>query len=48
MFAYELQRRLAPHGTTVSVAAHPGMSSTELAPQLPRGTSGFRSPGSRR
>ncbi|MEV0346970.1 hypothetical protein AB0H88_14490 [Nonomuraea sp. NPDC050680] len=35
MFTYELQRRLAPHGTTVSVAAHPGMSSTELARNTP-------------
>ncbi len=30
MFAYHLQRLLAPHGTTVAVAAHPGMSATEL------------------
>ncbi|MER5455224.1 SDR family NAD(P)-dependent oxidoreductase [Micromonospora sp. NPDC002389] len=35
MFTYELQRRLAPHGTTVAVAAHPGMSSTELARNTP-------------
>ncbi|WP_431729128.1 SDR family NAD(P)-dependent oxidoreductase [Verrucosispora sp. TAA-831] len=35
MFTYELQRRLAPHGTTVAVAAHPGMSSTELARNSP-------------
>ncbi|MFJ3496882.1 SDR family NAD(P)-dependent oxidoreductase [Streptomyces sp. NPDC086091] len=35
MFTYELQRRLAPHGTTVAVAAHPGMSSTELARNAP-------------
>ncbi|MFE3598951.1 SDR family NAD(P)-dependent oxidoreductase [Streptomyces sp. NPDC059142] len=35
MFTYELQRRLAPHGTTVAVAAHPGVSSTELARNTP-------------
>jgi NAD(P)-dependent dehydrogenase (short-subunit alcohol dehydrogenase family) len=35
MFTYELQRRLATHGTTVAVAAHPGMSSTELARNTP-------------
>ncbi|MFD8382279.1 SDR family NAD(P)-dependent oxidoreductase [Streptomyces sp. NPDC059679] len=35
MFTYELQRRLAPHGTTVAVAAHPGMSNTELARNTP-------------
>ncbi|MEV4551725.1 hypothetical protein [Nonomuraea wenchangensis] len=35
MFTYELQRRLAPHGTTVAVAAHPGMSSTELNRNAP-------------
>jgi NAD(P)-dependent dehydrogenase (short-subunit alcohol dehydrogenase family) len=35
MFTYELQRRLAPHGTTVAVAAHPGMSNTELARNSP-------------
>jgi NAD(P)-dependent dehydrogenase (short-subunit alcohol dehydrogenase family) len=35
MFTYELQRRVAPHGTTVSVAAHPGLSSTELARNMP-------------
>ncbi|MDX3431897.1 SDR family NAD(P)-dependent oxidoreductase [Streptomyces sp. ME01-18a] len=35
MFTYELQRRLAVHGTTVAVAAHPGMSSTELARNTP-------------
>ncbi|UUN29956.1 SDR family NAD(P)-dependent oxidoreductase [Streptomyces sp. FIT100] len=31
LFAYELQRRLAGKGTTLSVAAHPGGSNTELA-----------------
>jgi NAD(P)-dependent dehydrogenase (short-subunit alcohol dehydrogenase family) len=35
MFTYELQRRLAPHGTTVAVAAHPGVSNTELARNTP-------------
>jgi len=35
LFTYELQRRLAPHGTTIAVAAHPGGSNTELARHLP-------------
>ena len=35
MFTYELQRRLAPHGTTVAVAAHPGLSDTELSRNTP-------------
>ncbi|TDK23910.1 SDR family NAD(P)-dependent oxidoreductase [Arthrobacter crusticola] len=35
MFTYELQRRLAPHGTTVAVAAHPGVSNTELMRNSP-------------
>lgn len=35
MFTYELQRRLAPHGTTISTAAHPGLSRTELARNAP-------------
>ncbi|MFJ8795308.1 SDR family NAD(P)-dependent oxidoreductase [Streptomyces sp. NPDC102462] len=35
MFTYELQRRLAAHGSTVAVAAHPGMSNTELARNTP-------------
>jgi NAD(P)-dependent dehydrogenase (short-subunit alcohol dehydrogenase family) len=30
LFTYELQRRLAPHGTTIAAAAHPGGSNTEL------------------
>lgn len=39
MFAYELQRRLAAAGApTVSVAAHPGISNTELMRHVP-GTS---------
>src|SRR5436190_7687379 len=35
LFTYELQRRLAPGGTTVALAAHPGGSATELTPNLP-------------
>jgi NAD(P)-dependent dehydrogenase (short-subunit alcohol dehydrogenase family) len=35
MFTYELQRRLAVHGTTAAVAAHPGISDTELARNAP-------------
>ncbi|EQB14969.1 SDR family NAD(P)-dependent oxidoreductase [Sphingobium lactosutens] len=35
MFTYELQRRLAYHGSTIAVAAHPGVSNTELARNLP-------------
>ena len=35
MFAYELQRRLAPHGTTASLAAHPGVARTELMRNSP-------------
>lgn len=35
MFTYELQRRLAPHGTTISTAAHPGLSRTDLARNAP-------------
>jgi NAD(P)-dependent dehydrogenase (short-subunit alcohol dehydrogenase family) len=35
LFTYELQRRLAPNGTTIAVAAHPGGSRTELARNLP-------------
>ena len=35
MFTYELQRRLAAHGTTAALAAHPGMSDTELARNSP-------------
>ncbi|SDE41612.1 SDR family NAD(P)-dependent oxidoreductase [Auraticoccus monumenti] len=36
MFTYELQRRLAPRGTTIAVAAHPGLSNTELTRSTPR------------
>ncbi|MDT7798763.1 MAG: hypothetical protein QOI78_2196 [Actinomycetota bacterium] len=35
MFGYELQRRLAPHGTTVALAAHPGVARTELMRNTP-------------
>src|ERR1700761_5877015 len=35
LFTYELQRRLAPSGTTIAVAAHPGGSNTELMRHLP-------------
>ncbi|QHF21152.1 SDR family NAD(P)-dependent oxidoreductase [Rathayibacter sp. VKM Ac-2762] len=35
MFTYELQRRLAAHGTTIAVAAHPGVSNTELTRNTP-------------
>lgn len=35
MFTYALQRRLAPHGTTAAVAAHPGISATELLRNAP-------------
>jgi NAD(P)-dependent dehydrogenase (short-subunit alcohol dehydrogenase family) len=35
MFTYELQRRLAALGTTVAVAAHPGVSNTELTRNAP-------------
>lgn len=47
MFTYELQRRLAPHGTTLAVAAHPGVSDTELArntPAAPRVPMGWLAP----
>ena len=35
LFTYELQRRLAPQGTTIAAAAHPGGSRTELTRNLP-------------
>ena len=40
LFTYELQRRLAPRGKTVAVAAHPGTSTTELARNLPKSVQG--------
>jgi NAD(P)-dependent dehydrogenase (short-subunit alcohol dehydrogenase family) len=35
MFTYELQRRLSGAGTTIAVAAHPGLASTELTRNSP-------------
>ncbi|MET0473055.1 MAG: SDR family NAD(P)-dependent oxidoreductase [Mycobacterium sp.] len=35
LFTYELQRRVAHHGTTLAAAVHPGGSDTELARHLP-------------
>jgi NAD(P)-dependent dehydrogenase (short-subunit alcohol dehydrogenase family) len=35
LFTYELQRRLAPRGTTIAAAAHPGGSNTELSRNMP-------------
>tara|TARA_R110002072_G_scaffold121321_7_gene254908 strand:+ start:3011 stop:3913 length:903 start_codon:yes stop_codon:yes gene_type:complete len=35
MFTYELQRRLASLGTTIAVAAHPGIANTDLIRNLP-------------
>ena len=35
MFTYELQRRLSALGRTIAVAAHPGMSDTELTRNAP-------------
>src|SRR5256886_4759273 len=35
MSTYELQRRLSGAGTTIAVAAHPGLASTELARHTP-------------
>lgn len=35
MFSYELQRRLASHGTTAAIAAHPGVARTELMRNSP-------------
>src|SRR5690348_14212815 len=35
MFTYELQRRLAGAATTIAVAAHPGLASTELTRHTP-------------
>src|SRR5689334_15836385 len=41
MFTYELQRRLSGAGTTIAVAAHPGLASTELARYTPPITAFF-------
>ena len=35
MFTYELQRRLSGAGTTIAVAAHPGLANTELGRNSP-------------
>jgi NAD(P)-dependent dehydrogenase (short-subunit alcohol dehydrogenase family) len=35
MFTYELQRRLSGAGTTIAVAAHPGLAGTELTRHTP-------------
>src|SRR5579864_975332 len=35
MFTYELHRRLSAAGTTIAVAAHPGLASTELGRYTP-------------
>ena len=35
MFTYELQRRLSGPGTTIAVAAHPGLANTELTRNSP-------------
>ena len=35
LFTYELQRRLAPRGTAIATAAHPGGSNTELMRNMP-------------
>src|SRR5262245_18845310 len=41
MFTYELQRRLSGAGTTIAVAAHPGLASTELTRNTPPITASF-------
>ncbi|MGI4747071.1 MAG: SDR family NAD(P)-dependent oxidoreductase [Janthinobacterium lividum] len=41
IFTYELQRRLASLGNTIAVAAHPGISNTELIRNLPAGIRSF-------
>jgi NAD(P)-dependent dehydrogenase (short-subunit alcohol dehydrogenase family) len=41
LFTYELQRRLAPHGTTIAAAAHPGGSNTELMRNMPAALRGL-------
>lgn len=45
MYAYELQRRLdaTGHTTTISTAAHPGVSDTNLSQHLPRWVTGIMS-----
>ena len=41
MFTYELQRRLSGAGTTIAVAAHPGLANTELTRNTPAITAFF-------
>jgi NAD(P)-dependent dehydrogenase (short-subunit alcohol dehydrogenase family) len=41
MFTYELHRRLSGAGTTIAVAAHPGLASTELTRYTPPITAFF-------
>jgi NAD(P)-dependent dehydrogenase (short-subunit alcohol dehydrogenase family) len=41
MFTYELQRRLSGAGTTIALAAHPGLASTELTRNTPPITAFF-------
>ena len=41
MFTYELQRRLSGAGTTIAVAAHPGLANTELTRHTPAITASF-------
>ncbi len=41
MFTYELQRRLSGAGTTIAVAAHPGLAATELTRYTPPITAFF-------
>jgi NAD(P)-dependent dehydrogenase (short-subunit alcohol dehydrogenase family) len=41
LFTYELQRRLSGAGTTIAVAAHPGLAATELARYTPPITAFF-------
>ncbi|PRY10785.1 SDR family NAD(P)-dependent oxidoreductase [Kineococcus rhizosphaerae] len=48
LFTYELQRRLAPLGTTVAVAAHPGVASTELLRNSPAALQRLGNPVARR
>ncbi|HEX6449715.1 MAG TPA: SDR family NAD(P)-dependent oxidoreductase [Trebonia sp.] len=40
MFTYELQRRLSDTGTTIAVAAHPGLANTELTRNSPGAAAG--------
>jgi len=35
LFTYELARRLSGAGTTIAVAAHPGLAATELTRHTP-------------